>query len=357
MACINCLQNCGGDIVSDQCVEYTGDPIPALGICTGDQLSSVEAAIVNALLTSLDGTGISPANVTVANCAWLQQQFVGQNPTLAAFLQLLINGECSLYSMIEQINTALATVPTFNTGCLQGLPSSPTPNQILQALVTDYCTTKALVSAIPSTYVQLSSLTGLVTQILENLGLIGNSTQIQYAQYMPIGMAFPYFGSLANFDLTGKGLSAAGFAGLQLMNGSNSSIDARGRTFVGAIANVPGGTLASAVDPTKPFNPNTNWSVGQAFGENYHILTTTEIPSHNHGVNDPGHTHSVTLFLDLKCGSCGTKLYSSVNNNQGSGSFTTASATTGITIQSAGGGSFHNNVQPSLATYWVIRVS
>jgi microcystin-dependent protein len=359
MPCIDCLQNCGGSPVSDQCVEYTGDPVPLLNICTGDQLSIVEAAVINSLLTALNGTGISPTGISLTTCPWLANQFVGQLPTLINYLQLLANGECSLYAMIVAINAQiLGNQASFNTSCLTGLPTNPTPNQVLQSLLTAYCATQATVAALPTVYVQQSDLTSQVTTILTELGLIGGSVAIQYAQYIPIGVALPYFGSLAVFDNTGAGLPAAGFTGIYLMNGLNNTIDARGRTFVGAIANVPGGTLASAVDPTQPFNPNTNWSMGQAFGENYHTLTTTELASHSHGVVDPGHAHISLIPEDYKgAGTSGYAVLSTAPPTRtGTYSQATQTATTGISIQNSGTGSFHNNIQPSLATYWIIRM-
>jgi len=359
MACINCLQNCGGRSTSDQCTEYTGDPVPSLNICTGDQLSSVEANIINGLLTALNGTGISPTGVTLQACTWLANQFIGQLPTLANYLQLLANGECSLYTMIQNLTALIAGEnSTFATGCLTGLPTNATANEVLQGLLTAYCATQVTVAAIPTTYVQQSDLDTLVTTILTNLGLIGGSTQIAYAQYIPIGMAFPYFGSLANFDNTGKGLVSAGFSGIYLMNGLNGTIDARGRAFVGAINNVPGATLSPVVDPTQPWNPNTNWTMGQTSGENYHTLTTSEIPSHSHGVTDPGHYHTSLIPEDFKGeGTSGYAVLSTAPPTRtGTYNQLTNTVVTNISINNTGGNSFHNNVQPSLFTYWVIRV-
>lgn len=359
MPCIDCLQNCGGRSTSDQCTEYTGPDIPLLGICTGDQLSSVEADIINALLTALDGSGITPASVTVANCAWLQNQLIGENPTLANLLQLLINGECSLYAMIQTINNTIAGGnASFTTTCLSGLPDNATANQVLQALLTDYCIVKATVTAIPDTYVALTDLTLQVTQILTSLGLLGGSTSVQYAQYIPIGVAYPYFGSLANFNNVGVGLASVGFLGLFLCNGANGTPDIRGRGIVGAVRNVPGGALDSAVDPTQTFNPNTNYALLDKFGENYHTLITAELPSHSHGVTDTGHIHTSLIPEDQKAGGVSgyNVLSSAPPTRTGTYSQPTNSATTGISIQSTGGASFHYNVQPSIAAYWVIRL-
>jgi len=352
MACTDCLENCG-KTTSDQCVEYTGDPIPALGICTGDQLSKVEAAVITALLTALDGTGVSPSEVTLENCPWLQTLFVGKSPTLINFLQLLIDGECTLKSMIDEINSTLGNDTVFNTTCLSGLPANASPNQVLQALLTDYCTTKVTVAAIPTTYVRTSDLTSLVTQILTSLGLIGGSTTIQYAQYLPKKVILPYFGDLSVFDNTGAGLSSAGMAGIYLCNGLNTTPDLRGRSLVGAVKNVPGTALPAATDPTLPNNPGTNYGLGDFFGENFHKLLTGEMPTHTHGVGDPGHSHN----LQSGTLTSGTGPYSGVG---GSGLYfatSTAKAYTGITINSAGSSAIHENRQPSAAVYWIIRLN
>lgn len=355
MGCTNCLQNCGGQYTSDQCVEYTGDDIALLGICSGDQLSKVEAAILNALLSSLDGTGISLTNVTLDNCTWLKQQFVGKNPTLANFLQLLIDAECSLKAMVDALSANNTTNPVFNTSCLSGLPTNPTPNQVLQALIQDYCTLKQTVNAIPSTYVKSTDLQTLVTQILTTLGITGGSTSIQYAQYIPLKTILPYYGDLSNFDNQGKGLASVGFQGLYLCNGLNDTPDARGRGLIGAIKNVPGGTYDAAVDPSKSFNPNTNYALGDKFGENYHTLTTSEIPAHTHGITDPGHIHTISVFLDDK-GKTGGLVDSPADRGHGAATQSTNLASTGISINSSGGGGLHNNVQPSLAVYYIIRL-
>lgn len=355
MACTNCLQNCGGQSTSDQCIEYTGDDIPLLGICSGDQLSKVEAAVITALLTSLDGTGIEPTDVTLENCPWLKQQFIGKDPTLANFLQLLIDAECSLKEMIDAISSTNTDNPVFVTTCLSGLPTNPTPTQVLQALTQDYCALKQVVNQIPATYVKNSDLPTLVSQILTAMGITGGSTSIQYAQYIPLKTILPYYGDLGNFDNTGKGLASVGFQGLYLCNGSNDTPDVRGRTFVGAVRNVPGGTLDAAVDPSLAYNPNTNYTLGDRFGENYHTLTTSEIPTHTHGVTDTGHTHTISVFLDDK-GKTGGLVDSPADRGHGSSTQSTNSASTGISINSAGGGAFHNNIQPSMAVYYIIRL-
>lgn len=363
VSCNDCLDNNCPEVTSDGCVKYTGDPIPILGICTGDTLSKVEEVVINALLTSLDGTGITPANVTLANCPWLLLQFGTKNPTLSNLLQLLIDSNCTLKGLVDALQTQIAGAnAVFDLGCLaSSLPANAAPNQILQGLITAFCATSHTVTQIPGTYVQTTDLTSLVTTILQNLGLIGGSSgpaaPIQYSQYFPPNVAMPYFGSLSVFDNTGAGLPAVGFQNLFLCNGVNGTPDLRGRTIVGAIRNVPGGTLDSAVDPSNPLNPNTNYGVGDRFGESSHRLVTLELPAHTHSISDPGHSH---VMGNGVLASTNFGPYKGVGNNGAGGLLflnSTNIATTGIIgTNQAGGGDIHNNVQPSAAAYWVIRL-
>ena len=69
------------------------------------------------------------------------------------------------------------------------------------------------------------------------------------------------------------------------------------------------------------------------------------MPSHNHGVTDPGHTHSYSNTPNDQNVSA---LIGEQAADQADASQTTGSSTTGITIQNTGGGGAHNNMQPTL---------
>jgi len=76
---------------------------------------------------------------------------------------------------------------------------------------------------------------------------------------------------------------------------------------------------------------------GSTVGEMTHTLGVTEIPSHTHTLHDPGHSHTYRGFTNGGGNQTG--------NTQDLGTQATSASTTGITIDPAGGGAAHNNVQ------------
>lgn len=112
--------------------------------------------------------------------------------------------------------------------------------------------------------------------------------------------------------------------------------DLRGRAAIGA---------GEGNDLTERF-------VGEDGGEETHQLTASEMPSHSHSVIDPGHTHTLTNSRVFGPGGGTFAPYS--------GAYTwifepqTSSATTGITLGSAGSDGAHNNMMPFLAVNWCV---
>jgi microcystin-dependent protein len=135
--------------------------------------------------------------------------------------------------------------------------------------------------------------------------------------------------------------------------------DLRGRVPVG-LDNM-GGSAASRVT-------SATSTLGTAFGEQAHTLLTAEIPAHAHAITDPGHAHAITdpghshtIVMQTGAINTGTVPVSVPVNGTSNTSVSTTGISingvgTGISIQNAGGGGAHNNLQPSIFLNYIIRI-
>ncbi|SRR6266700_979301 len=94
-------------------------------------------------------------------------------------------------------------------------------------------------------------------------------------------------------------------------------------------------------------------TVGSTGGEETHIMSISEMPSHSHAITDPGHTHNITQGNGS--GADTTRIQANFGNNTSLGSFTSQSSTTGIVINSSGTGTAFNQMQPSAVIMFIIK--
>jgi len=169
---------------------------------------------------------------------------------------------------------------------------------------------------------------------------------------VPTGAIFDFAGTAAPSGwllCDGSSYSTSTYANLFAVigyayGGSGSSFnvpDARGRVSAGYDSGNASGRLTASTGQGV-----SAAAVGNSGGEQAHAQQISEMPSHNHTINDPGHSHS----MENGTGSGGVG--GGGTNNPPAG---TNSATTGITVNTTGGGNAFNVVQPTIIFLKIIK--
>ena len=379
MSCSNCFNGCT-EIISDQCVRYTGFNIPALGISNGDTLASVELQISTFIIDLSTGNGIIPV-INPADLCSLVSGFlpVSGDITLNDVISALIRSICALKTSVTAIESTLTTLnANYTIGCLTGVTASSDTHDILQAAINKLCATAVDLTAleidVDTNYVKLVDLNALIQAYLNSL-----APSNLYKNKMVPYIAYEYYGSLTGFDVTGAGSGL--FVNVYLCNGSNGTPDKRGRVAVGTTDGTMAGTItmSSIVNPSTPGNPS--YSLNGLAGANNVTLTTNQIPVHTHTATgtststaDP-HSHFIAkgstsnngdlsptlpLVSEWDGGSNFSYRLKSVagSADEGPTGNTTVVVTTStsVVVDPAGGGLSHNNIQPTIGAYYIMYI-
>lgn len=358
MSCSNCYNGCT-EIVSDRCVKYTGIDIPILEIKTGDSLSYVEQALIQFLVSTLDGSGIKITLPQNAYCEVVTKYLptCGDVTALTLF-EALVKAACDLQEQIDDINAELTTLNAdYTIGCLTGVTASSDTHAIVQAIITKLCQIDVSLTALSinvnTNYVKIADIN---TYIANYIASTGTSTKY-YNKMVPYTAVefYPTPAIMANFS--GSGVGSGDWEKIYLCNGNNSTPDKRGVVPVGATSGMGGGVMNAKVNPGG-FNPN--YTLGGAIqGDNSVTLTTATMPSHTHtnnfAISPNPHNHS--LPDQWNEGGSG-HIASGGNTDQAPLLDPTGSTTLSITgsIAPIGGGQPHQNNQPALACYYIMYI-
>ena len=381
MSCSNCFNGCT-EIISDQCVRYTGINIPALNISTGDTLANVESQIITYITNLATGEGIIPVIAPEDLCDLVSGFLPGSGDiTLNDVLSALTRSICSLKASVDGINSTLAVLNAdYTIGCLTGVTASSDTHDVLQAAITKLCATDSALTAfildVTTNYVKLDDLNTLIQAYLNSISpvVLQNSKMVPY-------VAYEYYGSLTGFDVTGAG--SGQWDKVFLCNGNNGTPDKRGRVAVGTTDGSMGATVPmnAAVDPAIVNSGNPTYTLAGTAGVNSVILQATQIPGHTHTATatstaDP-HTHFIAKAGpqsgDLTSGSpmdtefdapSGTpdrfsyrlKQTQGTPANVGPTSPSTVTVNTSVSLTPTGGDQAHTNVQPSIGAYFIMYI-
>lgn len=186
-----------------------------------------------------------------------------------------------------------------------------------------------------------------------------NFSQLQ--SFVPVGTIVDFAGTTAPdgwIFTAGQEILRATYAALFAVIGTTfgagdgsttfNAPDTRGRVTAGK--DNMGGTAAGRLTII------SGSTLGASGGLQTHTLTADQMPSHGHGVNDPGHVHN---WGNTAQGAPVNAPGATGGFTQGAlppGALNTTSSTTGISIQASGNGQAHNNLQPTFVINKIIKV-
>jgi len=374
MSCESCYNGCV-EIVSDQCVRYTGISSLPLGIQTGDNLQIVIEDLISRLGPLLTGSGDAITLASSIRCALINAFLPATSQpnawTSSQVFQALTRSVCSLQTQVTAIAADITVLNAdYTIGCLTGVTASSDTHAIVQATINKLCATIVQLTALElnvnTNYVKLADLDALIAAYIASTS--GGGSNQQNLKMVPY-VAYEYYGPLSNFDGSGVGIPGFGFYQVYLCNGLNGTPDKRGRVAVGAIQNVPGAPLDAAVDPANAGNPN--YALYTTAGANTVTLITSQMPMHNHsavavssGTISPNpHSHTISWQkgqADQNESGVYGELYDArtpYNRTTTTSSVSlTVDVTTGVTITAAGSGAAHANIQPVIAAYYIMYI-
>lgn len=184
-----------------------------------------------------------------------------------------------------------------------------------------------------------------------NAATVGGKAAAELSQVGDLIMSMRTTAGTNRLFMAGGTFNKSDWPALWALQGSHPAYFTASTTLTFTLADmrqrVPVGKTASGTFPT----------LGATGGEETHILTTTEMPSHSHSVNDPGHNHALWSIGQesnvYTLGGTSTRAVL-IGGTPNSGNGITGSRGTGISLNNNGSDGAHNNLQPYIVVNYEV---
>jgi len=145
--------------VSSTCVTWTGQSIPALGVVSGQSMTDTMYKVACQVVEITEGLDLSDMDLS---CLIEKTPLLPENKTVRLILQLLLDNQCSLKALIDQAGNTTDDLPPIvvNMKCLRrfddfGNELPQDLNQALQSLVNQVCASATDIASLKNTTANL----------------------------------------------------------------------------------------------------------------------------------------------------------------------------------------------------------
>jgi len=146
---------------SSTCVTWTGPSVPALGVQSGQTMTDTEFKVMCKVVDIAEELDLSDMDLS---CLIDKTPLLPENKTVKLILQLLLDNQCSLKALVDQANNPTDTLPTIvvNMKCLRkfddfGNEIPQDLNAALQSLVNQVCASVTDITTLKATTQNLQS--------------------------------------------------------------------------------------------------------------------------------------------------------------------------------------------------------
>ena len=180
-------QRCPDPTTTD-CIQWVGNPVPCLNVCTGDNLTTLQCQILNTLCSLVGTTDMT--TIVLPSC--FTNAWGTTNPDILNFLQFILDQSCLQQQSIDDIISGAIQIQNLNPiltisypqCCQPGACNSGTTvtiSQHLTNILNCLCNIYTLLGTLPTQFSTFGCAIGTLNQNITNLynGISGQNSVIQ----------------------------------------------------------------------------------------------------------------------------------------------------------------------------------